>query len=681
MLYSSGAITPQAPHASDEQREDSQQVEQAQGQDQLPNDVDVSHDVQALTQGSEPAQDQDQEQPQVQGQTSEPAQVESQDDQDTVSQFPSATPIVGANGGSRRKGKQSKQVDAPQLSNEELLERRAAKIANKLRVKSHLMKNVLGSLKKGVSTRQQIWNYCEHHAFVSYCEPQQVQEALDDEDWLMAMHKELNNFERNQVWDLVPRPKEEHNVIGTKWIFKNKQDANGIVIPNKARLVAQGYSQVEGIDYGETFAHVARLESIRMLLAFSSHHNFKLQQMDVKRAFLNGPLNELVYVKQPPGFEHPKLPNHVYKLNKALYGLKQAPRTWYEYLTELLQDRGFEIGKIDPTIFTERVKGDLFICQLYVDDIIFGSPNISFNEEFAALMTEKFEMSMMGELKFFLGFEIKQGLEGTFIQQAKCTQDMLKQFKLEDVKPVKFPMPTRCKLDSGPNGKAVDQKVHRSMIGSLLYLCASRPDIMLSVGICARFQSAPKESHYMAVKRIFRYLAHTPNFGLWYPKGANFNLVGYSDSDWAGDCVERKSTSGGCQFLGRSLVSWSSKKQNCALLSSTEAEYVAVASCCAQLLWMRQTLKYYGVTCDKVPLLCDNQSAIKISLNSVQHSKTKHIDIRHHFIREHIKLGDIEVHFIHTEEQLADIFTKPIDEARFRELRHELNIIDSSNVD
>ena len=543
------------------------------------------------------------------------------------------------------------------------------------------MKNVLGSLKRGVSTRQQIWNYCEHHAFVSYCEPQQVQEALDDEDWLMAMHEELNNFERNQVWDLVPRPTEEHNVIGTKWIFKNKQDANGIVIRNKARLVAQGYSQVEGIDYGETFAPVARLESIRMLLAFASHHNFKLQQMDVKSAFLNGPLNELVYVKQPPGFEHPKLPNHVYKLNKALYGLKQAPRAWYEYLTELLQDRGFEIGKIDPTLFTKRVKGDLFICQLYVDDIIFGSPNISFNEEFAALMTEKFEMSMMGELKFFLGFEIKQGLEGTFIKQAKYTQDMLKRFELEDVKPVKFPMPTRCKLDSDPNGKAVDQKVYRSMIGSLLYLCASRPDIMLSVGICARFQSAPKESHYMAVKRIFRYLAHTPNFGLWYPKGANFNLVGYSDSDWAGDCVERKSTSGGCQFLGRSLVSWSSKKQNCVSLSSTEAEYVAAASCCAQLLWMRQTLKDYGVTCDKVPLLCDNQSAIKISLNPVQHSKTKHIDIRHHFIREHIKLGDIEVHFIHTEEQLADIFTKPLDEARFRELRHELNIIDSSNVD
>ena len=185
------------------------------------------------------------------------------------------------------------------------------------------MKNVLGSLKRRVSTRQQLWNYCEHHAFVLYCEPQQVEEALDDEDCLMAMHEELNNFERNQVWDLVPRPKEEHNVIGTKWIFKNKQDTNGIVVRNKGRLVAQGNSQVEGIDYGETFAPVARLESIRMLFDFASHYDFKLQQMDVKSAFLNGPLNELVYVKQHPGFEHPKLSNHVYKLNKGSMALNK----------------------------------------------------------------------------------------------------------------------------------------------------------------------------------------------------------------------------------------------------------------------------------------------------------------------------------------------------------------------
>ena len=216
---------------------------------------------------------------------------------------------------------------------------------------------------------------------------------------------------------------------------------------NKARLVAQGFSQIEGIDYGETYAPVARLESIRILLAYASHHNFKLQQMDVKSAFLNGPLKELVYVKQPPGFEDPDFPNHVYKLDKALYGLKQAPRAWYEHLRELLFDRGFEVGQIDPTLFTKKVNGELFICQLYVDDIIFGSTNKAFNDQFAKLMTDKFEMSMMGEMKFFLGFEIKQLSEGTFINQAKYTQDMLKRFKMKELNGATTPMQTKCHLD------------------------------------------------------------------------------------------------------------------------------------------------------------------------------------------------------------------------------------------
>jgi hypothetical protein len=295
-------------------------------------------------------------------------------------------------------------------------------------------------------------------------------------------------------------------------------------------------------------------------------------------------------------------------------------------------------------------------------------------------MTEKFEMSMMGELKFFLGFEIKQLRGGTFLSQTKYIQDMLKRFKLEDLKGAKTPMPTKCSLDLDPNGKEVDHSLFRSMIGSLLYLCASRPDIVLSVGICARFQAAPKVSHLVAVKRIFRYLVHTSKFGLWYPKGATFDLVGYSDSDWAGDKVDRKSTSGACQFLGRSLVCWSSKKQNCVSLSTAEAEYVAAASCCAQLLWMKQTLKDYGVTFDKVPLLCDNESAIKIAHNPVLHNRTKHIEIRHHFIREHVNRGDIALSFVGTAYQLAGIFTKPLDEARFVELRNELNILDSMNV-
>ncbi|KAK1579119.1 hypothetical protein QYE76_016956, partial [Lolium multiflorum] len=437
----------------------------------------------------------------------------------------------------------------PRRTKEEIEARRLARRDRTLEIRGHTHDKVLGDVRAKVSTRRQLANFSNHHAYISVVEPKKVFEALEDSDWVEAMHEELNNFKRNKVWTLVKKPKECRNVIGTKWIFKNKQDEFGNIVRNKARLVAQGFSQVEGIDFGETYAPVARLESIRILLAYASHHNFKLQQMDVKSAFLNGPLHEEVYVKQPPGFEDLNFPNHVYKLDKALYGLKQAPRAWYEHLKELLVDRGFDVGLIDPTLFTKRVNGELFVCQLYVDDIIFGSTNKAFNDEFSKLMTDRFEMSMMGEMKFFLGFEIKQLREGTFINQAKYLQDMLKRFKMTEMKGVATPMVTKCHLALDPNGKEVDQKVYRSMIGSLLYLCASRPDIVLSVGVCARYQASPKESHMMALKRIFRYLVDTPRYGIWYPKGSSFILNGYTDADWAGDKDDRKSTSGACQFL------------------------------------------------------------------------------------------------------------------------------------
>jgi hypothetical protein len=242
-------------------------------------------------------------------------------------------------------------------------------------------------------------------------------------------------------------------------------------------------------------------------------------------------------------------------------------------------------------------------------------------------MTDRFEMSKMGVHTFFLGFQIKQVMEGTFISQTKYTHDILKRFGMDKAKPIKTPMGTNGHLDFDLGGTSVDQKVYRSMIGSLLYLCASIPDIMLSVCMCARFQAAPKDCHLRAVKRIRRYLVLTPNLGLWYHKGSHFDLLGYSDADYAGCKMDRKSTSGTCQFIGRSLISWSSKKQNFVVLSTAEAEYVTAGCCCAQLLWMRQTLKDYGYTMNHIPLLCDNESAIKITYNPCEHSRTKHIDI------------------------------------------------------
>jgi hypothetical protein len=252
---------------------------------------------------------------------------------------------------------------------------------------------------------------------------------------------------------------------------------------------------------------------------------------------------------------------------------------------------------------------------------------------------------------------------------------------MKDGKPIKTPMGTNGHLDLDTGGKSIDQKVYRSMIGSLLYLCASLPDIMLSICMCARFQADPKEVHLRAVKRIMRYLVYTPKFGLWYPRGSTFDLIGYSDTDWTGCKIDRKSTSGTCQFLGRSLVSWASKKQNSVALSTAEAEYIAAGHYCAQLLWMRQTLRDYGYILRKVPLLCDNESAIHMADNLVEHSRTKHIHIRYHFLRDHQEKGDIEIAYVNTQNQLADIFTKPLDEKTFSKLRNELNILDSQNFD
>ncbi|KAK6141847.1 hypothetical protein DH2020_024406 [Rehmannia glutinosa] len=315
--------------------------------------------------------------------------------------------------------------------------------------------------------------------------------------------------------------------------------------------------------------------------------------MDVKSAFLNGIIQEEVYVKQPPGFENFSRPNDVYKLKKALYGLKQAPRAWYDRLSSFLLQNGFIRGKVDTTLFVFDKGQNCLLVQIYVDDIIFGATNDSLCKKFSKLMQGEFEMSMMGELNFFLGLQIKQCQEGIYISQSKYTKELLKKFGIEEGRTVSTPMATNVKIDKDEKGKSVDESKYRGMISSLLYLTASRPDILHVVCLCARFQSNPKESHMSAVKRIFRYLKGTIQYGLFYPKNENFSLKGYSDSDYAGNIDDRKSTSGSCQFLGDCLVSWFSKKQKRVFLFQRPAEYISAAFCCTQLLWMKQTLADY----------------------------------------------------------------------------------------
>ncbi|GJV81387.1 retrovirus-related pol polyprotein from transposon TNT 1-94 [Tanacetum coccineum] len=333
--------------------------------------------------------------------------------------------------------------------------------------------------------------------------------------------KESKNHPLDQ--ELVPLPISQ-SVIGTKWVFKNKLDENGIISRNKARLVAQGYNQQEGIDYDETYAPVARLESIRILIAIACVNDFKLYQMDVKSTFLNGFINEEVYIAQPPGFIDFQKLNYVHKLKKALYGLKQAPKTWYDRLKAFFIKHEYSMEMVDNTLFTKKSKSHHIIVQIYVDDIIFSSTSQNLCDDFAKIMHDEFEMGMMRELNFFMGLQIKQIEDGIFFNQSKYIKEMLKKFGLEDSKPTKTPMSTEIKLTKDDEADFVDN---------------------------SKYRENPKTTYLEAVKRIFRYIRGTSHLGLWYPKGTKIETVAYAESDKAGDYVDRKSTSGVSHLIRR----------------------------------------------------------------------------------------------------------------------------------
>ncbi|GJU59948.1 putative ribonuclease H-like domain-containing protein [Tanacetum coccineum] len=480
--------------------------------------------------------------------------------------------------------------------------------------KNHPKDQILGDPKSAVQTRGKIQkassaqqalvsyiskqnrtNHKDHQncllaCFLSQEEPKNISQALQDESWVEAMQEELLQFKLQKVWILVDLPSGK-KAIGTKWVFKNKRDERSIVVKNKARLVAQGFRQEEGIDYDEVFAPVARIEAIRLFLAFASYMGFTVYQMDVKSAFLYGTIEEEVYVHQPPGFVDPAHPNKVYKVIKALYGLHQAPRAWYETLSSFLMENGFRRGTIDKTLFIKKKKSDIIIATT----------------------------------------------------------------PIESNKP----------LIKDEDGKDLDVHVYRFMIGSLMYLSASRPDIMFAVCACARFQVTPKALHLIAVKRIFRYLKHQPKLGLWYPRDSPFELEAFSNSDYGGASLDRKSTTGGCQFLSRRLISWQCKKQTIVANSTTEVEYVAAAHCCGEVLWIQNQMMEYGFNFMNTKIHIDNERTISVIKNPVAHSRTKHIEIQFHFIRNCYEKRLIEVIKIYTDSNVVDLLTKGFDVTRF----------------
>nr|GEV27580.1 retrovirus-related Pol polyprotein from transposon TNT 1-94 [Tanacetum cinerariifolium] len=512
----------------------------------------------------------------------------------------------------------------------------------------HPLENIIGELARPISTRLRLHEQallCYYNAFLTSVEPKMYKDALTQSCWIEANQKELIKLD----------------------------ELEGI-LKNKARLVARGYSQEEGIDFEESFSPVARLEAIRIFLAYTAHMNMVVYQIDVKTAFLNGNLWEEVYVSQPDGFVDPDNPNHVYKLKKSLYGLKQAPRTWYDMLSSFLISQDFFKGLVDPTLFIRRDGKELLLVQIYVDDIIFAASTPELCDLFAKIMCSKFKISMMGKISFFLGLQISQSPRGIFINQSKYALESLKKYSFESCDLVDTPMVEKSKLNEDKEGKAVDPSHYRSLIGTLLYLIASRPDLQFSICMYARYQARPTKKHLHAVKRIFRYLRGTVNRGLWYLKDSSISLTGFSDADHAGCQDRHHCTSGSLQFLGDRLIGCSSKKIKSVAISSTKAERIALSGCCAQILWMRSQLTDYGLRFNKILMYCDNKSAIALCCNNVQHSSSKHVDIRYHFIKEHVENGVIELYFVNTEYQLEDIFTKALERERIEFLINKLGM-------
>ena len=507
-------------------------------------------------------------------------------------------------------------------------------------------------------------------------EPTTVGEALscaEKKNWKEAMDAEMNSLHTNHVWDLVP-PSKDQKLVKCKWVFKCKCGENGMVQRYKARLVAQGYSQRPGIDYDETFAPVVRFESIRSVIALAAHKNMKVHQMDIKAAFLNGELTEEVFMCQPEGFKQKGKEEFVCRLNKSIYGLKQSPRCWNETLHRHLKQMKFVQTSGDPCIYVSQ-DGNA-IVGVYVDDLLIAGKNVKRIDEIKSGIADRFEAKDMGELHFFLGVKIVQDHKrGTiWLGQPAYAESILQQFNMENAKPRKTPLDPSHKLSKGDeNSIYIDQELYQSAVGRLLYLSTrTRPDIAFAVGTAAKFTSKPTEEHWKAVKHIMRYISGTLQFGLLFARSESPDCTGFSDSDWAGDIDDRKSTSGYLFRIGNATVSWGSKKQSCVALSTAEAEYMSLTLAAKEGIWLNRLLAELQLEKEPskpVVIFEDNQSAICMSKNPQFHGRSKHIAVRYHFLRDETKRGTIQVKYCKTEDMIADILTKALYADKFKKFR------------
>ncbi|GKU93614.1 hypothetical protein SLEP1_g7191 [Rubroshorea leprosula] len=521
-----------------------------------------------------------------------------------------------------------------------------------------------------------------HFAFFVDSEPVTFEEAIQDPRWVNAMNEEIKAIERNNTWVLTDIP-QAHKAIDVKWVFKTKVKSNGEVERYKARLVAKGFEQRLGYDFQEVFSPAARMETIKLIVGLAAQNQWKIHQMDVKSAFLNGPLEEEVYVKQPLGFMKQGSEDKVYRLKKALYGLEQAPRAWNKHVDSLFLQVGFEKCPSEHALYVKvNNSGDILLLCLYVDDLIFTGNNPTMIEDFKKSMMGEFEMIDLGLMSYFLGMEVVQRKDGIFICQKRYAIELLKKFHMQNCNCVRTPMEVGTRLSKNGEGAPVDSTYFKQIVGSLRYLTCTRPDISYGVGLISRFLENLQQSHMQVAKKIMRYLKGTLNYGLFYSSTDNCAIIGYLDSDWVGDLDDRKSTSGYCFNFGATSFSWSSKKQSVVALSTCEAEYVAAASSACQAIWLLNLMnQIYALMKEPMKIFVDNVSVIDLAKNPITHGRSKHIDVRFHFLRDQVGKKAIELVYCKSENQVADILAKPLKFEAFIKLRSMLGMTTLSNQD
>ncbi|KAG7597976.1 Retrotransposon Copia-like N-terminal [Arabidopsis suecica] len=517
-------------------------------------------------------------------------------------------------------------------------------------------------------------------AVTQFAEPSSFHQAKKFDEWVKAMNEELIALESTHTWSIVSLPQNKRP-IGCKWVYKTKLNADGSLERYKARLVAKGYTQQEGVDFVDTFSPVAKMTTVKTLLAVAAAKKWSLHQLDISNAFLNGDLDEEIYMTLPPGYTAKPgdtlPPNAVCKLHKSLYGLKQASRQWFLKFSSVLMKLGFQKSHTDHTLFVRNINGKYVAVLVYVDDIIITANDDDTVSTLKLDLQKAFKLRDLGTLQYFLGLEIARSAKGISICQRKYILELLEETKLLACKPSSVPMDPNVKLVLDSDEPVIDDpQLYRRLVGRMMYLTITRPDITYAVNRLCQFTSAPKQSHLKAAYRVLHYLKGSIGLGLFYSSDSDMVLKAFTDADW-GSCKDsRRSTTGYCMFLGNSLISWKSKKQPTVSMSSAESEYRAMGFSVKEVIWLVNLLHELQVPQSKsVALFCDSTAAIHIANNAVFHERTKHLELDCHKVRECVTSGLVKTLHVTTDQQIADVFTKPLYPGQFHVLIGKMALI------